>query len=226
MIVSVLITTEMEELIKEALNKYFSDFKEYQIIIMISFFVILALLQLLQTIYISKNVEKFKNALKKSEIKFSRYHDLQVEALRSIYQKLVLFDYANGALFNNKYEHNDHTHFKANITEWNKLYWECIKSFHADKILLPEDLKELVEKTISEFEEVRDILLKERHNLDELEYEYQGNMEWMYDYSENELEIINKKLANLRTRGIIVKSQANIRALRKSIEGHFAQMNA
>jgi len=214
----------MSELINQALNEYFSDFKQYHLIILIAFTLIIALIQLIQSIWVSKKIEKFKSVIKKSEIKFSRYHNLQVDALKSVYDKLVFFHAANSSLFKSKYDSNDHTQFKRRINNWIKAYIECVNAFSLEKILLPNHLKDLVHKTIVDFEEVNNILIYEKEELDFLE-ESNANWNEMYEFRENELEIINNKIGKLKTKKAIVFSETNIIELRKAIEDYFEEMN-
>lgn len=213
------------DLIEKALNEYFSDFKKYHLIILICFTIIIALIQIIQSIVVAQKFEKFKAVLRKSEIKFSRYHNLQVDALKTIYDKLVLFHAANHSLFTSRYDSNNHTQFKNWINNWIKKYLDCVNEFSREKILLPNSLKELVNKTIVEFEQVENILTNERISLDQLEEENNGSRNAMYDYPENELNIINSKISSLRTKKSIVFTEANIIQLRKAIEDYFEEMN-
>lgn len=65
-----------EDLIKQVLEKYFSDFKEYHLLILVGFTVIIALILIIQSIWISRKIERFKSVLKKSEIKFSKFSQM------------------------------------------------------------------------------------------------------------------------------------------------------
>ena len=215
----------MEELIKQALDKYFSDYKQYHLIILILFVVIISIFQILQALWISTRIEKIKNILKKSEIKFSRYNELQVEALRDIYQKLVLFNYANSNLFYNSYDKNNHTQYKNRINVWVKSYLDCINQFSLEKLLLSETIKELVLKTIIDFQQVKNVILNEKEVLEYTEMEGLGDWNIMYEYSDIELEIINRRIENIKTNEFITKSEKHIKELRESIENHFAKMN-
>ncbi len=85
----------MDELIKQVLDNYFSDFKDYHLLILILFTITIALIQISQSVYVTIKIEKFKNELKKSEIKFSRYNELQVTALRKIFHLLTAFKWAS-----------------------------------------------------------------------------------------------------------------------------------
>lgn len=55
-----------EELIRQVLEKYFSDFKEYHLLILVGFTVIIALIQIIQSIWVSRKIERFKSNLKKN----------------------------------------------------------------------------------------------------------------------------------------------------------------
>jgi len=216
----------MTDILKQTLDAYFSNLKEYQLIILLLFTCAISAVQITQAIYVSNKIEKFKTVLKKSEIKFSRYNELQVDALREIYHKLVIFHGSNSNLFYSKYQKNDHAQYKKRIIEWMNSYWECINQFSLEKILLSEKIKEQVSRTIKDFNEVRDIISKEKESLEDVEMEGQGNWNIMYDYSDNELEIINKRIERLKSNDFIINSEKHIKELRLSIEKHFALMNA
>jgi hypothetical protein len=215
----------MIELIKQALEEYFSEYKQYHVILLIAFLFLTILIQVIQAIWISRKIENFKYALRKSEIKFSRYHELQVEALKSIYEKLSVFHSANSILFEGNYEANNHDNYKAGINRWIKSYVDCYNAFSRQKILLPEALIKIVQRTLKDFEEVKDIILSERENLDYLEMEYNGDRNAMYDFQENELSLINKKISQIKSKDSIVKSELNIKELRANIEEYFRKMN-
>lgn len=112
----------MEDLIKQVLEKYFTEYKNYHLLILIAFTFVIALLQVIQTFIVTKKVENFKNELKKSEIRFSRYNELQINALRKIYHQLANFQLVNNLLFNNQPNSIGHTKFKNRINEWIKNY--------------------------------------------------------------------------------------------------------
>ena len=56
----------MEDLIKQVLEKYFTEYKNYHLLILIAYTLVIALLQVIQTFIVTKKVENFKNELKKS----------------------------------------------------------------------------------------------------------------------------------------------------------------
>ena len=188
----------MNDLIKQALTEYFQEYKDYHLTILISFTIIIALIQIIQSIWISRKIEKFKTDLKKSEIKFSRYNELQINSLRKIYHNLVSFQLSNNLLFKSKPKNTGHSKYKNRINGWIKSYIECANEFAREKILLTEELKQLFNRTLTDFEEVKDILMNEKESLDYHEMENQGSWNLMYDFEENELEIISKKIEILK----------------------------
>jgi len=215
----------MEELIKQALDKYFSDFKDYQLLILIGFTIVIALLQIIQSIVVARKIENIKSDLKKAEIKFSRYNQLQVDALRRIYHLLAKFQLANQLVFNEKSDDVGHIKFKNYINNWISSYIECANEFSKEKILLTPELKSLFSRTIQDFDDVKKILIDERENLDYLEMMHDGNWNSMYEYEENESYEISKKIKHLKSQKSIENSNKHIRELRKKIEEVFVKMN-
>lgn len=214
----------MDELIKQALDEYFSDYKKYHLIILISFVLIIALIQIIQSFWVSSKIETFKTDLKKSEIKFSRHNELQINSLREIYHKLVSFQLANNLIFKSKPRTVGHSKYKNRINGWIKSYIECADDFAREKILLTNELKKLFGRTLKDFEEVKDILMSERENLDYWEMMNEGNWNTMYDFEENELDTISEKIDKLKVKESIKNSEKHIRELREKIEAEFTKM--
>ena len=214
----------MIELIKQALEEYFSEYKQYQIWVLLGFTILIVLLQIGQTYYMTTKIEKFKNDLKKSEIKFSRYNELQITALRKIYHQLTSFQLANNLIFNSEPNTIDHTKFKIRINEWIKIYVECSSEFAREKILLSKEIKDLFSKTISDFEEIKKVLIDERHNLDYLEMEHSGNWNSMYEFQDNELNSITSQIKKLKEKPFTKNADKHIRELREKIEETFQKM--
>ncbi len=214
----------MEELIKQVLEEYFSDYKKYHLVILICLVIIIALIQIIHSIWVTRKIEKFKTELKKSEIKFSRHNELQINSLREIYHRLVSFQLANNLIFKSKPRTVGHLKYKNRINGWIKSYIECADEFAKEKILLTTELKVLFGRTLKDFEEVKDILLSERESLDYLEMLYEGNWYEMYDFEENELYKISDKIDKLKNKESIKNSENNIRELREKIESEFTKM--
>ena len=126
-----------EEFIVKVLDTYFSDFKEYHFPIIIGLTAIAIVLPVLQSIYIKRMIERFKNHLKKSEIKFSKYNELQITALRRIYHLLAEFHLANQLIFDVEPNSIDHTKLKNSEVAQTGLL-DCSKVF--DMIMINHEI--------------------------------------------------------------------------------------
>ena len=127
---NLILQTDIEYL----LEKYFSEYKEYHIWAIVLLTVVFLGIQIAQTIIVSRKIERFKNVLKKNEIKFSKFNTLQIDALKSIYDKMVNLHYKNYDLFQpSTYSHES---FKTRMTEWRTNYLILMDVFHREKLLL------------------------------------------------------------------------------------------
>ncbi|RZJ83433.1 MAG: hypothetical protein EOO20_22795 [Chryseobacterium sp.] len=212
---------ETQQLINNALEQYLGDYKRYHTIFLIGF----VFFQSLLVIWVGVRMERLKALLKKTEIRFSRYHELQIEALRVAYQKLVLFGVANKRLLNDEYDINGHSMYRNGINHWISAHHDCINKLAYNKIVLPKELKEKITQAIVDFQQMIELLIGERNHLDAMEEDAQGDYHLMYEYSEKELAVINGKIERLKADQRIVKASANIRLLRDEIEAVFEKMN-
>lgn len=215
----------MEDLVKEVINVYFTEYKSFQVWILIAFTVISIIFQLIQTYWISKKLETFKNHLKKSEIKFSRYSELQINALRSIYHLLCEFHQANIALFDTEFNKIDHIHYKNILLNWINKYFTATNELTRERILLTPELIECVTNSLQVFNSVKEIVNSEHKYLIDLESDNFGDYTLMYEFEENEIEAISNALNKLRKEDFIKNSNESIRNLRNKIEEHFQKIN-
>lgn len=215
----------MNDLVKQALDEYFSDFKEYHLIILIGFTVIITLIQIIQSFIVTRKIERFKNDLKKSEIKFSKYNELQITALRKIYHQLAEFQYYNNLIFKAKECSVSHGNFIKRVNNWIKTYIELANDFSKEKILLTPKLKELYSRTINDFEQIKKLLIEERNDLEHLEMRHGGDWQEMYQFEENELNEITNRIDKLKEIHSIRNSNNHIVELREKIEELFLKMN-
>lgn len=182
-------------------------------------------IQTLLAFCISRKIEKYKIALKKTEIRYGRYNELQINVLRKIYHQLYAFKLSNNLIFNSETNSLNHVMFKNRINEWIKVYFDLTTEFSREKILLPEELKDLFSNTIMDFEKVKKILINQKNHLEYLEMEHQENWNSMYQFEEEELEIISVKIKALKDELYVVKTENNIDKLRKNIEENFRKLN-
>lgn len=205
------------------LKKYFDDYQEFHIWAIVITLFLTVVIQIIQAVYVSNRIEKYKNELKKSEIKFSRFNELQIESLKSIYDKIVDFHYMNFRLFFPvKYEHNN---FKNRIDDWKKGFNELMDIFHREKILLPSNLKIKIKDFEQKFNIIYINLNLEIDRLRDIE-----NLNESYDVQEiylnysAEVENIKSRLNFLNNINEISQSETTIKELRLMIEDYFENL--
>jgi len=152
----------MDELVKQALEDYFSNFKEYHLLILVVFTVIIALIQIIQSIWVSSKIEHFKSALKKSEIKYSKYNQLQIDALSKIYQ--LLSDFLEQTFIIGQ-EINSGSPEKTNkqTKNWLILYKKVYSTFSKEKYILPKSIKEKYSSIFSYLENMNGYIKSEKN---------------------------------------------------------------
>lgn len=213
----------MDELIKSALEEYFSDFKEYHLIILILFTIIIAILQVLQSFLVSKKIEKLKNELKKSEIKFSKYNQLQIEALSEIYPMLADLQINTVKLKSelNKKEASPERISKL-AENWGKSFNEVFYNFSQKKYIFPKSINSKYSDLIEQLIKMNSYVKAEK----ELSLLYitlnDGNVEFMGD--EEERILISHKLGKLNKEEIMTITTETISNLKSEIDIHFQKM--
>lgn len=208
---------------EKLLEKYFSEYKEYHQYALITIIILMAGYQIWQAIFVSGKIEKFKADLKKSEIKFSRFHNMQIDALKILYDRIVTFHYKNHHLFSPK--STGHSSLKRKINEWQAEFHIVIDTFHRERILLPPELVEIVKKFESNFQKISIRLDEELQSLSDLEEANQSNDEQViYGSVEEEDDALKFRMKSLNENEHIKNSEKIIRELRASIEKYFAEL--
>lgn len=209
--------------LEQILQKYFADYTSEHIYVLIIFFLLTIIFQILQAIYVSRKIEKFKNELKISEIKFSTYNKLQIDALKIIYDKTVTFHYMNFRLFYP--ETYGHSSLKYKIVNWKKEYSILIDTLHRERILLSPEVELIVRKIDVDFKKVIKILNLELQSLSEIEEHHETiEPQEIYGTPESEVESIKKRIEKLNTYGEIINSEDLIISFRNKIEEYFANL--
>ncbi|MAN26429.1 MULTISPECIES: hypothetical protein [Mesonia] len=207
----------MNNLIKEALDEYFSDFKKYHLIILIAFTVIIALIQVIQSILVSKKIEKFKNELKKSEIKFSKYNQLQVQALNELYPILSeLLIYTASVEIELKKASPE----KLNLLleDWGKAFAKVIENYILKRYILPNNIKKEFGKLTGILDEVNAYVRAEK-KMSSLFATINNKVEFMG--KDKEREEISDELIKLKKDGLVYDSMIEINKLQSEIENYF-----
>lgn len=181
-------------------------------------------IQFLQAIFlayfVAKKVEKFKNELRKNEIKFSKYNELQIEALKSIYSELVKFHNVNYKMFNPK--EFCHNKYYNNVNMWQNEFNAFMLKLHHEKILLTEDIRKKVQLFEERFNIIFNALDNEKNNLASLQEEFGPNyVQIIYKIEENEKYEIQKRLEKIKQISEVKTSEQNLYDLKKQFEDFF-----
>ena len=128
-----------ENLIREILEKYFSEYKEYNLIIFFVFALLTVLINIIQNIIITRKLEKYKSELKKSELKFSVYNQLQIESLSKLFQQLTEFKDTTSII--SKSESKSPESYQQIAVIWSNKFFETTKIFSKEKYILPKNIK-------------------------------------------------------------------------------------
>jgi hypothetical protein len=212
----------MEKLIEEALNKYFKDFKEYHLMILIGFVVIIGLIQMIQGILVSKKIEKFKNMLKKSEIKFSRFSQMQIEALNEVFE--LLTDFKNHTnLLDKKINNSSPELLKKITTEWIVIHNNVYNTFSRKRHILPKNIKDDFASILEELQKTGNYIKKEK---DFSSMFYTDNIgEINFEGDEVERYELEMNIKYYKEEGTLTKTIKNINKIRKQIEVYFENIN-
>lgn len=209
--------------LEQILQKYFSEYSSNHLYVLIGFFLITIIFQISQAIYVSNKIEKFKNELKKSEIKFSRFNTLQIDALKLIYDKAVTFHYMNYRLFYPKTY--SHASLKAKVENWKTEFVNIMDILHRERILLPPEVEKTVKDFDTQLKKISEYLDIEVQSLLSFE-EYEGtdDPQILYQTSDAEVDAMKLRIGKLLNYDEIKNSETLINNFRKKIEEYFANL--
>ena len=206
---------DMNEIIKEALNEYFSDFKEYHLIILILFTIVISILQVGQSIWVSYRLENLKNSLKKSEIKFSRHNEMQIKALSESYQILARLQIAVEQM-NLKESSNDF------YDKWTKEFVDFLRHYKLNKFIYPINMKTKVPLILENFFKMERMLELKKKRSSMFEVNNEGGKDCLVDVDEVEhIDEELRKINQIQTRKFVLD---DLKDLKKDIEVFFNKL--
>ncbi|MGZ4056959.1 MAG: hypothetical protein ACXVPU_16755 [Bacteroidia bacterium] len=128
-----------KEIINQIVNQL-NSFKNHQLLILIIAFLLFTLVTISQTIYTSKLIEKFRNQLKKAELKFSVFNEMQISKLSELF---VLTNNLKGALAEilGSIERSEN---QIKLGNWKSSYSEFDKFYSSNKYIIPSRIKLLM----------------------------------------------------------------------------------
>lgn len=210
-----------EELIRQVLEKYFSDFKEYHLLILIGFTVIIVLIQTIQSIWVSRKIERFKSDMKKSEIKYSRYNQLQIEALSKAFELLTEF-LGHTFSIKDKISSASPELITSISKKWLNSYGNVYSTFSKNKYILPVSTKKVFSSISKDLQEMSKYIGSEKI-LSTMHYTWEnGEVEFMGD--NQDLEQLYDELNRYDKEGVINKTIEKIEIIKKEIENYFEKI--
>jgi len=206
-----------EDLIRKVLEEYLIEYKESHTIIIIVVLIIIALISTIQYIWTIRKIEGFKSELKKSQIKFSFYNELQIKSLSKIFTTLTDFKRITANISQSKNDNPEH--YKKIASLWLKSFIETTEIFSYEKYILPVDLKNKYSYLISNFYTLNELIGKEKQ-LKSLYYTNEsGDVELGGD--NEDLNNIHKQLKEFNKQGVFSLAISSIDNLRSQIEKYF-----
>lgn len=131
----------MEKEIINQITNQISQFKNHQLLLLIITFLIFTIITILQTVYTSRLIEKYKNQLKKAELKFSVFNEMQITKLSEFYTLTKDLKGALASLFG-VLERNEN---KIELSKWESSYSQFNDFYSSNKYIVPKAIKDLIE---------------------------------------------------------------------------------
>lgn len=209
-----------ENLIREILEKYFSEYKEYNLIIFFVFALLTVLINIIQNIIITRKLEKYKSELKKSELKFSVYNQLQIESLSKLFQQLTEFKDTTSII--SKSESKSPESYQQIAVIWSNKFFETTKMFSKEKYILPKNIKNRYTEIHQNFKTLFEYIKNEKELKSNFFTNEVGDLIFEGDYQN--LNELTEKIQKFNRDDIFAKAINDIELVRKEIEKHFEKL--
>ncbi len=209
-----------ENLIREILEKYFSEYKEYNLIIFFVFALLSVLINIIQNFIISRKLENYKSELKKSELKFSVYNQLQIESLSKLFQQLTEFKDTTSII--SKSESKSPENYQQIAVIWSNKFFETTKIFSKEKYILPKNIKNQYAEIHQNFKTLFEYIKNEKELKSNFFTDEVGDIIFEGDYQN--LNELTEKIQKFNRNDIFAKAINDIESVRKEIEKHFEKL--
>jgi hypothetical protein len=133
----------MEKEILSQILSQFDNFKKDQIILLIVVLLIFIIINILQAVYTSRLIDKYRNDLKKKEIRFSVFNELQINKLSRLFELTTELK-AELAVIHNRLASDEKT---IDIEIWTTNYQEFDSFYGSSKYIVPKKIKTMISNT-------------------------------------------------------------------------------
>lgn len=192
--------------------------------ILISIAIIISSFQVWQNIKIEKTVEKFKDDLAKSQYKFTRHTEMQIECLKNFYDQLVTFHFVFIDLIEPEFK--THRSLKSNILTFQDTFLNEVMTYsHRNKILLTDEIINQVRILHLKFKKIETLCRSEFDSLIRLEdYDRTDVPEYLYKTPKDEVEKIQLAINRIKQNPDTKSFEGDINTLRGLIETYFKKL--
>jgi len=202
-----------KEALRQILNQL-ENFKSEQLLVLIILFFLFLIINIAQAIYTSRKIEKYRNQLKKNEMKFSIFNELQIRQLS------ILFDLSNNLKSSvvpiyNYLKNSEDTSLK--LIEWEKNYLKFNLNYSSNSYIIPKNIKNLIldyNKKSIDFN-CNIFLLNEKHSY---------NSDMLDEDKKECIAIIDKKIDNYNFKKESLKIMLFCEELKVLIEEYFEEL--
>lgn len=214
----------MTELIQQLLNEKFANYQQYHIFILILAIIVMALIQFFSNRHLKRDVTRLAATLKKSEIKFSRYHEEQVEAYKKLYTLFYEFRSASLRILYFGDRDADHHIHKQKLQGYIDAQHKLMHYFRSNRILFPKETCDKIDENFKVFSGFTTIIFKDKEDMDNFEMYFDSNFVEMYGSAEGEMDKIKQRARKLRESNEYKMAGKKIWALIQELEVDFRKL--
>ncbi|PKG42621.1 hypothetical protein [Psychroflexus sp. MES1-P1E] len=180
------------------MDEKLSEYQQYHIWILIGAVVIIATIQFFMNRHLKRDVARLSADLKKAEIKFSKYHQDQVDAYKQLYTHFYEFRAATQRILYFADRDADHHIHKKRLQEYLVNQKQLMHFFKSNRILFPEDTCKKIDDNFTVFARFTSKVFKDKEDLENFETYFDANFMEMYGNAEGEMDKIKQRARNLR----------------------------
>lgn len=208
----------MEKEIINQITNQLSQFKSQQLMILIILFLLFTIITILQAVYTSRLIEKYKNQLKKTELKFSVFNEIQITKLSEFYTLINELKATLAGLFS-KLERNEN---KIELGKWESSYVQFDEFYSSNKYILPKKIKEIIDSN-------KNLLINYNGNIGLLKEKFELVNNRVQDISDEDktkcLKLIDNEILDFNFKKSTLDLMIVAEKLKVHIEEYFDKIN-
>lgn len=209
-----------EKIIEALVEKYFSEYKDDTLVIFVIFSLLVIVINIIHNIIITRKLAKYQSKLKKNELKFSVYNQLQIEALSKIFHLITELKDITISISNS--ENKSPEFYKQISISWSNKFFEITKFFSKEKYILPKIIKTKYTEIHENFRSIFDFIKFEDEYKSKFRTDEIGEI--VFEGDGQEISLLMEKISKFNREDTLKKAISDIEIIRKHIEDHFESM--